>query len=161
MTELRDTQGIDAAAIIQDQALMLATLAKILETLQSSPAMVAVSNQATPPFVQEDFPSRGSTRLLIQRAATGGIVAVPAGKVTVVRPHNRTRLGGEIVNKGTKSVILLLAGQGAAEGGGDVAQIALEPGGSWDLRLAGMTWCGDICAKLVGEGESELTVAEV
>lgn len=161
MTELRDTRGVDLAEIIQDQGLMLATLAKILDTLQSSAGMIAVSNHATPPYLQQDFPSRGSSRLLIPRAATGGIVAVPAGKVVIARPCNKNRLGGKIVNRGAKPVILLLAGLGEAEGGGDVAQIALEPGRDWDLRLAGMTWCGDICVKVAGEGESELTVAEV
>lgn len=103
---------------------------------------------------EKDFPVPGGERWMIQRSAIGGEVALPASPVvTQILNANNRRLGGAVVNRGAKPLILVL---GPAGGGFGAGQLWLAPeGGSWDFRLGTIIWCGDVS----GAGEGGATSA--
>lgn len=140
----------------------LALLEEIRDALQASVINLGVSNHVQQPITVADFPVQGAQRWVLPRIATGGRFEAPegVGKAIVLLRHNAARLGGTIVNVGEKEATIILSGEKEA-GGAALAQIGLVPGGgSWDLRLGNLPWCGSISAFGVG-GATFLTVAEV
>lgn len=110
--------------------------------------------------IEVDFPVEGGTRWIIPRLATGGSFVVPVELVTLLHANNR-RLGGTIVNRGAKNIMLFLAGKNTASASQGIGQIWLKAeGGSWDFRLGSLLWCGGVSA--IAEGaESVATITEV
>ena len=156
--ELSELMAIDA-----EQTL----LTEIRDALRGSAINVAISNHVTDPETIANFPVPGMQRLVLPKIATGGKLVVSSNAVASVLPHNPSRYGGTIVNVGEFEVTLILAGTdtaGAQNAG--LGQIGLVAGGgSWDLRLGNLLWCGSISAQVApGEAkanETTLTVVEV
>jgi hypothetical protein len=138
----------------------LKVLEAIRDALRGSAVNMAISNHVTEPVTLTDFPFAGAIRWLIPRQATGGRLAVEEAVQVRALEHNPSRIGGTIVNVGEKEVTLTLTDRlGAAlPGQGQIGLVA--GGGSWDLRLGNMLWCGSVAAAGVG-GNSTLTVVEV
>lgn len=138
----------------------LALLRRIADALGSNPNAMVVTDEAVPPGLVADFQLPGLRRLLLGRAPQGGEVAVEEAKFVLVRPANRQRIGGTIVNEGEKPVRLVLA-QAEKAAQPALARVYLrEQGGSWDFMLGGLLWAGNISAIGVG-GASKLAVVEI
>jgi hypothetical protein len=132
----------------------------ILEALDTRVEELCITDQANEPGLQKDFPTPGSQRWIINRLATGGNFAIGEADSDVLQA-NSNRIGGTIVNKGSKPVLLTLAPAAAAKSQDGLAEIWLaQEGGSWDFRLGNMLWCGSISAKAEG-GETALKVVEI
>lgn len=133
----------------------------ILEALDVRTEQICITDQSPEPGLQKDFPTPGSQRWIINRLATGGNVEIPEAIDTDVLVGNPNRIGGTIVNKGAKPVLLTLAKANAAKAQEGLAEIWLvAEGGSWDFRLGNLLWSGSISAKAEG-GASILKVVEV
>lgn len=131
-------------------------LEAIERILRSQPESVAVSEKAPLPHLQPDFPFEGSSRWLLPRVASGGSFELSAAPATVLA-DNANRLGGTIVNAGEEPATLYLCDAEAAARPAGVGRIVLIAGGSWDLRLGNLLWCGSVS----GVGEGQLAVVEV
>ena len=68
-------------------------------------------------------------------------------------------MGGRIVNTGSVAVTLYLTERAVPVVG--VPAVWLAPsGGTWDMRLGNVLWCGNVSA-IAASATSTLTVAEV
>jgi hypothetical protein len=150
---MRDQQVVPAHD--PDVAAELQLLREIRDTSKGSPANLAVSEYAPPSVTEIDHPVPGVRRWLLPRVPVGGQITVPEALTDVVATDH-ARLGGSIVNSGTKAIVLALT---RAKGVTPLtARVFLAAeGGAWDLRLSGITWCGSISAEARG-GESQLEV---
>lgn len=139
----------------------LRLLREIRDNGRSSQVNVAISDTVAEPLQINDFPTEGSSRLVLPRIPTGGGIEVSKAKSVQLLEPNLNRYGGTIVNSGKNSVILILteAARGLAPA---VAQVWLiREGGSWDMRLGNMLWCGAVSAIVDPEAEGEKTVLRV
>lgn len=126
---------------------------------------LCVTDREPAQAAMENFPTAGVRRLIVRRAGAGGLYNIAAGTPTPVLAPNEARLGGQVTVSGAGAVVLYLAGDlltpgGANPLGAGAPQLWLAGnGGSWDLRLGGLLWCGSVIA--VAAAGSSVTVAEV
>lgn len=138
-----------------DIAAELQLLRQIRDTGMGSAANLAVTENAPPTVTEIDHPVPGVRRWLLPRTPVGGQLVVPEALTNVVGA-DQARLGGSIVNSGTKAIVLALCK--AQNVTAITARIYLAAeGGAWDLRLSGVTWAGHISAEARG-GESQLEI---
>ncbi len=151
------TMADQAIAVAQDPdvAAELQLLRQIRDVGMGSAANLAVTENAPPSVTEIDHPVPGVRRWLLPRTPVGGQIQVGEALQTIY-PADQARLGGTIVNSGTKAIVLALCK--AANVTPITARIYLAAeGGAWDLRLSGVTWAGHISAEARG-GESQLEV---
>lgn len=126
---------------------------------------LCVTDREPAQATMENFPTVGARRLIVRRQGAGGLFALAAGVPLAVLQPNENRLGGTIVNAGAGAVTLFLAGDLLTPGGGSplaqgAPQIQLVAnGGTWDLRLGNLLWCGSVIAQAAAN--SSVTVVEV
>lgn len=133
-------------------------LGLILEALDTNVQQIAVTDNSSDPALQKDFPVKGAQRWILHRTPDGRTLKVPEA-LTEVLPSNVNRLGGTLVNSGTKPVRLYLATVPTKNAGSAPIWLAGE-GGSWDFRVGNLLWSGSICGECIG-GESNLEIVEV
>ena len=140
-------------------------LAAILTELRSGVLEMSVSDARGREMILSKFPVTGAKRALVYRTGNGNdaitvnaatyATAVPA----LVLPANEARLGGRIVNTGTNAVTLYLTERPVPVIGVPAVWLA-GSGGTWDLRLGNIVWCGNVSA-VAATGTSTLSIAEL
>jgi hypothetical protein len=140
-------------------------LAAILTELRSGVLEMSVSDAHRREMILSKFPITGAKRALVYRTGGGNdAVTVPTATYatpvqSVVMLSNQARLGGRIVNTGSVAVTLYLTERAVPVVG--VPAVWLAPsGGTWDMRLGNVLWCGNVSA-IAASATSTLTVAEV
>ncbi|HEX3561810.1 MAG TPA: hypothetical protein VHU24_03140 [Solirubrobacterales bacterium] len=151
---LRDQHVV--AAPDPDVAAELQLLRQIRDVGMGSAANLVVTEFAPQTVTEVDHPVPGVKRWQLPRTPTGGQVEVEEGVFGYVARGDQARLGGSVVNSGTKAVVLALASPSNVNVLTGRIYLAAE-GGAWDLRLAGITWAGAISAEARG-GVSQLEV---
>ena len=148
------------AAITHAHLTDVAGLLRKLLQAEQAPGTVrlCVTNNDPPETIVHNFPVEGATRLVVRRTGSGGTIPIAATTPVKVATASDSRLGGYIVNAGATAVTLSLTDNPTAPQAG-VPQIYLPPNGSWDFRLSGIVWQGDVTA--YSTGTSTVTVAEV
>jgi hypothetical protein len=142
-----------------DIAAELALLRQIRDAGLAGAAHLAISGKAPPSITEVDYPVPGVKRWLLPRVPTGGEVAIAEAPWTTVLRTNHSRIGGSVVNSGTKAVVLALASENSITAISGRLYLAPE-GGAWDLRLSDVTWAGAAIAFAIG-GASALQVIEL
>lgn len=101
---------------------------------------------------------RRQIRVVMAHGTNNFIVA--ANAFTDIVPANNGRGGINIVNKGANEVDIFLAtAVQAKDQAGAIACISLAAGASWDGRISGSKWVGDVsCLSVVG---TTLAIAEI
>ncbi len=138
-----------------DVAAELQLLRQIRDVGMGTAANLAVTENAPPSVTEIDHPVPGVRRWLLPRVPVGGQIAV-AEALGDVLGADQARLGGSIVNSGSKAVVLALCIARNVTPLTARVYLAAE-GGAWDLRLSGVTWAGSVSAEARG-GESQLEV---
>lgn len=150
------------AAIGDTNALLRALLAQESADISE----LCVSDREPPEALMANFPTRGVQRMIVRRPGNGGTYPLAAGNPTPVLQANENRLGGSIINSGANAVTLYLAADLLQPGSNTplpqgAPQLRLNGGGgSWDLKLSDVLWCGTVVA-VADTGGSTLSVAEV
>lgn len=147
------------ARAARDVSRQVELLDLILEALDTGASQLCISDVAPQPGLQKDFPVMGAQRWILERTPDGRDLPLVAGEDTEILPANVNRLGGSIVNRGEKPVLLYLA-KASQKGAGTATIYLAANGGSWDFRLGNLLWCGSITANAQG-GVTTLSIAEV
>jgi hypothetical protein len=140
-------------------------LAAILAELRSGALETSVSDARGREMILSKFPITGAKRALVYRTGAGNdAIAVNAATYATAVPAlvmtaNEARLGGRIVNTGAAAVTLYLTERPVPVVGVPAVWLA-GSGGSWDLRLGNVVWCGNVSA-VAATGTSTLTIAEI
>lgn len=113
----------------------------ILNEGRSDPALLAIGDVSMDLTVTKEFPYPGATRVIVPRTGEGA--NVPLAGSGLIFTSNPNRLGGSIVNKAAAGVTLILSDQ--ARTGAPSVWVGPN-GGSWDFRLSGFVWCGNVFA---------------
>lgn len=134
-----------AGPLVDQHLSSMAEVEKLLGLIfnegRSDPAVLCVGDVSMDLTVTKEFPYPGATRVIIPRTGEGP--AVPATGSGLIFTANVNRLGGAIVNKAAAGATLVLSDQNRT---GAPSIWLAGNGGSWDFRLSGMTWCGNVFA---------------
>jgi hypothetical protein len=115
-------------------------LAELIAQTAGQTAMLSISDD-NPTEISKDFPYGGAVRVLLRR--TPQAIQQQAGTQGLILASNPNRIGGQLVNKAANGVTLFLAAFANPAAG----QVWLPPnGGTWNLRLSQMLWCGNVFA---------------
>lgn len=123
-------------AAMQEQTLLLQA---ILNQTAGDPAQLALTDGAPGLALTKNFPYEGATRAILTRTpqAPHGV----SGANGLLFDADSNRIGGQLVNKASAGLTLFLSDQARSATG----TLWLAPnGGSWDFRLSGAVWCGNV-----------------
>lgn len=114
----------------------------ILNQLAASPDTLALTDGSPGQAQTKDFPFPGAKRAIVKRQPVAP-QAIPAGS-GLLFAENVNRLGGIVVNKAAATGLTLVLADGNDSAPGTLWLAG--NGGTWDFRLSGMVWCGNVFA---------------
>lgn len=150
------THDAGASAIAAELGHVQGLLKQLLDAERSGVSQIVVLDTVPTATVLEQFPTRHSRRLLVERTGNGQRATVDTNGEKILS-HNEARIGGLVVNTGAVGVTLYFG----RDSNGGRAQTWLAPnGGSFDFMLGPILWAGPIFA-VADSATSTLAVAEL